>query len=270
MSGMGGKALVGFGLVAAGVLIGAGWAGFDDLLPGTRPWLPVAAAALVVAGVACLFFPRPEPHASVLAKASRDIVAALEDHSDRLERLATLPERLGTPLERIGEQMGDLAYRFERHDNRIERLAMALVEAGQHRETGQPGLEPPSDTGDPAPHPDFGNQLMEAWKRYRDDGDGYFNADGFKAALASAGIDADVRGLDGQSGQAVLMIYDPWANDGSFFVVPDFSKSPKSAERWFEDQSGGALGGRTEELRRIARGRWSENGPEIVERGSVA
>ncbi|MDE2973580.1 MAG: hypothetical protein OXU64_02490 [Gemmatimonadota bacterium] len=268
---MGRKALVGFGFVATGILTGAVWAGFGDLLPATRPWLPVVIAALVVAGVACFLFPRPESHASVLARASQDVVVALKGHRDQLERIAALPERLGTPLEHIGEQMGELAHRLDRHDTRMERLAMELMEAGQHRGTGQAVPESPSETGEePTPRPDFGKELMEAWKRYRDDGDGHFNAEGFKAALANTGIDADVRGLDGQPGQAVLMICDPWANDRSFFVVPDFSKSPRSAERWFEDESGGALGGRTEELRKLGRGRWSESGPEMVEKGSVA
>ena len=264
------KALVGFGLLAAGTLACAVWLGFGDLVPGARPWFPVTVAVLVVAGIGCLFFSRPEPYASMLAKTSRDVVATLENHRDQLERIATLPERLGTSLERVGEQVGDLGHRLDRHGNRLERLAMELVEARQQQATGPAGLEPPSGKGDATPRPDLGHELRVAWKRYRDGGDGHFNANGFKAELASAGIDVDVRGLDGQAGHAVLVIDDPWASDRSFFVVPDFNKSPKSAEYWFEDESSRRLGGRTDELRKLARGRWSENGPQIVEKGSVA
>ena len=270
MNAMGRKALVGFGLLAAGTLTGAGWLGFGDLLPGARPWLPVAIAVLVVAGIGCLFFSRPKPYTSMLAEASRDVIAALEGHRDQLERIATLPAHLGTSLERIGEQVGDLAHRLDRHGNRLEKLTMELVEARQQRGTDPAGLEPPSGKGDSAPRPDLGHELKVAWKRYRDGGDGHFNAEGFKVELDSAGIDVDVRGLDGQAGHAVLVIDDPRAGDRSFFVVPDFNKSPKSAEHWFEDESSRRLGGRTDELRKLARGRWSENGPEIVERGSVA
>ena len=269
MNAMGWKALVGFGLLAAGALTGALWLGFGDFLPGARPWLPVAMTVLVVAGVGCLFFARPEPSASMLAKASRDVVAVLEDHRDQLERIATLPERLGSSLERIGEQVGDLAHRLDRHGARLERLARELMEVRQQQGTVPAGLEPPSGQGS-IPRPDLGHELKVAWKRYRDGGDGHFNAQGFKIQLASAGIEVDVRDLDGQAGHAVLVVDDPWASDRSFFVVPDFNKSPKSAEHWFEDESSRRLGGRTDELRELARGRWSENGPEMVEKGRVA
>lgn len=267
---MGRKAPVGFGLLAAGILTGAVWLGFGDLLPGARPWFPVAVAVFVVAGIGCLFFSRPKPFTSVLAEASRDVVVALENHGDRLERIATLPERLDTSLEHIGEQVGDLAHRLDRQCNLLEGLAMELVEATQQKGAGSTGLEPPSGKDNSAPCPDLGRELKVAWKRYRDGGDGHFNAKGLKAELASAGIDVDVRGLDGRAGHAVLVVDDPWANDRSFFVVPDFNKSPKSAEHWFTDESSRRLGGRTDELRKLARGRWSENGPEVVERGSVA
>ena len=269
MNPMSRKALVGFGLLAAGSLTGAVWLGFGDVLPGARPWLPVAMMVLVVAGIGCLFFSRPEPSAS-LARASRDVVAALEDHRDQLERIATLPERIGSSLEGIGEQVGDLAHRLDHHGNRLERLAMELVKVTQHQNTDPAGLEPPIEKGDSTPRPDLGHELKVAWQRYRDGGDGHFNAKGFKVELASAGIDVDVRGLDGQAGNAILVIDDPWASDRGFFVVPDFNKSPKSAAHWFEDESSRRLGSRTDELRKLARGRWSENGPEIVERGRVA
>ena len=103
-----------------------------------------------------------------------------------------------------------------------------------------------------------------------DRGDGHFNAKGFKAKLADAGIDVEVRGLDGEAGNAVLMIDDPQASDGSFFVVPDFTRSPSDVRHWFDDESSGRLGRRTNELKRLARGKWSENGTEVVERGNVA
>ena len=269
---MGRKALVGFGFLAAGALIGSAWLDFGDLLSEARPWLPAAVAVFVVAGLGRLFLSRLEPYASKLAKRSRDLVVALEKHGDRLERIAPLPERLDNSLERLGEQVGNLAHRLDRNFDLLEGLAMELVEARQQQGMDPPGLEPSSGRGggDSAPRPDLEQELIVAWKRYRDGGDGHFNAKGFKAELASAGIDVDVRGLDGQGGHAVLVVDDPWASDRSFFVVPDFNKSPKSAEHWFKDESSRRLGGRSDELRRLGRGRWSENGPEVVERGSVA
>ncbi len=269
MNSMGRRARVGFGLMAAGALIGAVPLGFGDLLPTARPWFPIAVAAFVVAGSACLFFSRPDSHASILAKASRDIVAALERHNDELKHLATLSEQVGGSLERVAEQVGDVGSRLDHLGNRLERLATETADAGQQPEPTP--SDPPSGTAATTPHPDLGQELKRAWERYRDGGDGHFNAEGFTAELAKAGIDADVRGLDGEAGRAVLAIVDPDAGDRSFFVVPDFSKSPKSAQHWFKDESSGTLGGRTDELRTLARGRWSENGSEeVVDMGTVA
>lgn len=270
MNSMDWRTLVGFGLLAAGTLTGAVWLGFDGFLLGARPWLPVATAVLVVVGTGCLFLSRPKLYASMVAKASRDVVAALEDHSDQLERIATLPDSFGTSVERFGKQVEDLAHQLERDGNRLERLTMELVEARQQEGTDAVDLKLPIGQSDSSPRPDLRHELTVAWKRYRDGGDGHFNAEGFKVELARAGIDVDVRSLDDQAGHAVLLIDDPWASDRSFFVVPDFNRSPKSAEHWFEDESSRRLGGRTDELKKLARGRWSENGPEIVEKGSVA
>ena len=273
------KALVGFGFFVAGALIGSVWLDFGDLLSDARRWLAAAAAVFAVAVLGRRFLARLEPYASKLAKTSRDLVVALEKHGDRLERVATLPERLDTPLERLGtslerlgEEVGTLARRLDRNSELLEGLAMELVEAGQKQGMEPAGPEPSSGRGggDSPSRPDLEQELMVAWRRYRDGGDGHFNAKGFKAELASAGIDVDVRGLDGQGGHAVLVVDDPWASDRSFFVVPDFNKSPKSAEHWFKDESSRRLGGRSDELRRLGRGRWSKNGPEVVERGSVA
>lgn len=273
MSAMGPKGLAGFVLLGAAALTGAVWLGFGDLPPGVRTWLPVSVAALAVAGSACLFFSRPEPDESVSAMTLRDIAATLKDHREQLERIAILREHLGTSLERLGEQLGDLGGRLDRHGDRLERLAIELVEAGRRSEAGSDGLVPPSgqsERDEPPSRADLPQELKEAWKRYRDGGDGHFNAPGFKDELANAGIDLNVRRLDGAAGSAVLTIDDPWAGDRSFFVVPDFNRSPKSAEHWFEDESSRRLGGRTDKLRKLARGKWSQNGPEVVEKGSVA
>ena len=106
--------------------------------------------------------------------------------------------------------------------------------------------------------------------RYRDEGDGHFNAQGLGAELAARSIVADVRQLGDDAGEAVLAIDNPQSSDRSFLVVPDFTRSPKSAERWFEDESGGRLGSRTNEIKKLARGRWTESGPKVVTKGSVA
>ncbi len=265
------EAMVGFGFLAVGVFIGAVWLGFNDLSPGVRPWLLVAMAMSTVAGISCFLFLRPKPYASTLADASRDIVAALDGHRDQLECIAALPERLGSSLECIGKRMGDLAHRLDCHGSQLERLITELLEIKQQLLETNPGQSRTADWEEsPTFSLDFEHELKVAWKRYQKGGDGHFNAKGFKIELANGGIDADVRSLNDHAGRAVLVIDDPQTSDRSFFVVPDFTKSPKSAEHWFEDESSGELGSRIDELRKLARGRWSNSDSEVVERGSVA
>ena len=264
------KPLLGFGLLAAGVFVGAVWLGFGDLLPGARPWFPVAVAALVIAGFAVLFFSRPTSAESALAKNSRDVVSALERQRDQLERIATLSELLGASLKGIGDRVGDIGQRLDRHGSRLEQLAVEFTKAMQPQEESPATPDPGGETDGAASHQHFGPALKAACKHYLDQGDGHFNAKGLKAKLAVAGIDVEVRGLDDGTGKAVLVIDDPQAGDGSFFVVPDFTRSPSDAQHWFDDESSGRLGRRTNELKRLARGKWSENGTEVVERGSVA
>lgn len=263
------KPPLGFGLLAAGVLTGAVWVGFGDLVPAVRPWFPVAVAVLVIAGAAFLFFSRPASAARALERSSRDITYGLERQHDELERIAALPELVRTSLKGIGDRLGDIGQRLDRHDSRLERLAAELAKA-RRRADMAPSHPAPDETDGAAPQLDLGLELKAAWKRYLDQGDGQFSAKGFEDELSSAGIYVDVRRLDGEARRAVLAIGDPRASDRSFFVVPDFTKSISAAQHWFDDESSGRLGSRIKELRRLARGRWSENGTEVVEKGRVA
>ena len=264
------KPPLGFGLLAAGVLTGAVWLGFGDLVPALQPWFPVVVAVLVITGAAFLFFSRPASAAWALERSSQDIVYGLERQHDVLERIAALPELLRTSLKGTGDRLGDIGQRLDRHESRLEQLAVELAKA-RRRADMVPGHPAPTEADGATPQLDLGQELKAAWKRYLDQGDGQFSAKGFEDELSSVGIDVDVRSLDGEAKHAVLAVGDPRASDRSFFVLPDFTKSISAAQHWFDDESSGRLGSRIKELRRLARGRWSENGnAEVVEKGSVA
>ena len=127
--------------------------------------------------------------------------------------------------------------------------------------------EPP-----PAPAPQPGD-LIAAWDDYRRDGDGHFSRRGFQAVLDQRGLAADVSAGDRVgAGGAVLIVETP-SGAPDFYVMPSFNKSPRAVADWFEDDSGGALTGRTERVTRVAQGRWIEPGSgsfDVLERGEIA
>ena len=130
--------------------------------------------------------------------------------------------------------------------------------------------EPP-----PAQAPQPGD-LIAAWDDYRRAGDGHFSRRGFQAVLAHRGLAADVSAGDRVgAGDAVLIVERP-SGAPRFYVLPNFNKSPRAVADWFDDDSGGALTGRTQRVTRVAQGRWVEPGSgigrgfEVLERGEIA
>ncbi len=131
--------------------------------------------------------------------------------------------------------------------------------------------EEPQPTQAPQP-----GDLIAAWDDYRRDGDGHFNRRGFQAVLAQRGLAADVSAGDRvDAGGAVLIVEAP-SRAPNFYVMPSFNKSPRAVADWFDDDSGGALTGRTERVTRVAQGRWVEPGTgrgrrfDVLERGEIA
>ena len=124
-----------------------------------------------------------------------------------------------------------------------------------------------------APQP---GDLVAAWDDYRRDGDGHFSRRGFQAVLAHRGLAADVSVGDRVgAGGAVLIVETP-SGAPNFYVMPSFNNSPRAVADWFDDDSGGALTGRTERVTRVAQGRWVEPGTgsgrrfDVLERGEIA
>ena len=114
--------------------------------------------------------------------------------------------------------------------------------------------------------------LVVAWDAYRSRGDGHFNSEGLQRAFDDHGIDADVmKGESIGAGDQVLVVVE--RNPGSrHFLVPNFTKSPKSVADWFDDQSDGALTGRVRKLVKLAEGRTQPGTTDfdLVVRGCVA
>ena len=152
--------------------------------------------------------------------------------------------------------------------------AAAPVHEAQPPEARAPGgaheIEEPPLAELPQP-----SDLIAAWDDYRRNGDGHFSPGGLQEVLNQWGFDANVgHGDQVGVGGAVLVV--ETFGTRNFCVLPSFNKSPRAVAEWFDDNSGGALTGRTQRLARVARGRWVERGTEIgkpfevIERGEVA
>ena len=89
--------------------------------------------------------------------------------------------------------------------------------------------------------------------------------------LTASGFTAKViDGADVGAGDHVLIV-DPQSPDKQFYVLPSFVTSPRSVQKWFHDQSGGALTGTTRQVNRVALGRWIDSGAfEVVKKGAVS
>ena len=140
-------------------------------------------------------------------------------------------------------------------------------------ETSPPDHAEPPPTVEPEPAPGAELQpagLIGAWDTYRRAGDGHFNSRGLQRVLDDRGIGASVKGGDPiGAGGSVLIVESPSLKT-HFYVLPSFAKSSRAVADWFDDNSGGALTGRTERVLQIAEGRWTGPGFEVVRRGEVA
>ena len=143
-----------------------------------------------------------------------------------------------------------------------------------------PGVETSrSDHAEPAPSVETEPEptadlqpasLIGAWDNYRRTGDGHFNLRGLQRVLDDQGIGATVNRGDRIDAAGSVLIVETPSRKTHFYVLPSFAKSPRAVEDWFDDNSGGALTGRTERVLQIAEGRWTEHGFEVVRRGEVA
>ena len=283
------RGLLAISFFAAGVLVGAVWLGFGDLAPVARPWSAAAMTVIVMAVTAFIAFsqartpsdesesdqPRPDLSEPSLPQTARGILAALERVVVLLEYLVdSVDARQREETGLAGGPSGSgLAEAEGEHAESPPDAAPDSEPALSTEEADEPvaAHEAEGEETEVVSHPPLQDVLVKAWRRYLRDGDGHFNAEGFKSELSGIEIGAEVReGSEVGAGDAVLVIEDPRSDDRSFFVVPNFTKAPRAAADWFEDESGGILGHRTKELRRLARGRWLESGPEIIEKGIVA
>ena len=124
-----------------------------------------------------------------------------------------------------------------------------------------------------APQP---GDLIAAWNDYRRDGDGHFSHRGLQGVLDRRGLEADVSHGDRVAGGGAVLLVETPSSTPNFYVLPSFNKSPRAVADWFDDNSGGALTGRTQQVTRVAQGRWVEPGSgigrrfEVLERGEIA
>ena len=134
----------------------------------------------------------------------------------------------------------------------------------------------PDHTAPPEPSPrhtlglDAYPSVIEAWRRYRRDGDGFFTAQGLRRQLEGLGFGASVREGSAVDAHGDVLVVEAGEPDiGHFFVVPSFMKSPGAAPEWFEDASGGALSARTRTIHRLAEGTWTDTSFAVVEKGVI-
>ena len=112
--------------------------------------------------------------------------------------------------------------------------------------------------------------LIRCWRRYRDEGDGHFRADGLCAELTESGFAMEVfEGRDLGAGDDVLIV-STGAPDGTCYLVPSFAKSPGAVGNWFEDRGDRSLSRRVNDLAELAEGRRTADGIVQVRKGVVS
>lgn len=112
--------------------------------------------------------------------------------------------------------------------------------------------------------------LIGCWRRYRDEGDGHFRADGLREELAECGFVLEViEGRDLGAGDGVLIVPTGAPGD-TCFLVPSFAKAPDAVGRWFEDRGDQSLSRRVNHITEVAEGRRTADGIELVRKGAVS
>ena len=112
--------------------------------------------------------------------------------------------------------------------------------------------------------------LIGCWRRYRDEGDGHFRADGLREELTECGFALEViEGRDLGAGDDVLIV-PTGAAGGACFLVPSFAKAPDAVGRWFEDRGDRSLSRRINHITEVAEGRRTADGIELVRKGAVS
>ena len=117
---------------------------------------------------------------------------------------------------------------------------------------------------------DYRKKLIAGWDRYRVDGDGHFNTHGLEQQLNRSETPANVR--DGGAVEAegsVLVVEHPGGDDGRFFVLPSFTKSPRASPDWFHDAGDGALTRRTRTIHKLAEGEWTDSQFAVIKKGRI-
>ena len=112
--------------------------------------------------------------------------------------------------------------------------------------------------------------LIGCWRRYRDEGDGHFRADGLREELTECGFALEViEGRDLGAGDDVLIV-PTGAPGGACFLVPSFAKAPDAVGRWFDDRGDRSLSRRVNRITEVAEGRRTADGIELVRKGAVS
>ena len=126
-------------------------------------------------------------------------------------------------------------------------------------------------SGDVPAHPVLSpDALIRCWRRYRDEGDGHFRADGLRSELMASGFTMEViEGRDLGVGEDVLVV-PTGAPDGACYLVPSFAKSPGAVGRWFEDRGDRSLSRRVNDLAELAEGRHTADEVLEVRKGAVS
>lgn len=128
----------------------------------------------------------------------------------------------------------------------------------------------PSDAERPASPVLDPNALEACWRRYRDEGDGHFRADGLRAELLKAGLPNDViEGRDIGAGKHVLVVH-TGSPGGRCYVVPSFVEAPTAVKAWFEDRGADMLSRRVNDIQELAVGKRKAYGVELVKKGAVS
>lgn len=114
------------------------------------------------------------------------------------------------------------------------------------------------------------SDLIKVWDTYRREGDGHFNVQGLQRQLDALDFQATVSDDDRVGSRDCLLVVETESQKPGFFVLPSFAKSPRAVQRWFADQSDGALNRRIERVAEVAEGRWTPKGSEVAKIGLVA